>query len=189
MGAHRGRLAQASGFGTDQPYDGGRAMRLFVIVPVVLRALLSMGRVRYVLGTLTLLIAVVASSQEAPKPRLPLVDPFTQDAVLRPIFDGMRSRGLEPLNIHRTIGHAPELYKALRASTSSPTTDASGSHVGLLRRRSIASPPGAGHPSSTNGSAPFSDMRRKWCRWPMWTTRHSPRCNASFRPKRSSSSR
>ena len=105
-------------------------MRLFVTIPVVLRTLLSVGRVRYVLGTLTLLIAVVASSQEAAKPRLPLVDPFTQDPVLRPIFDGMRSRGLEPLNIHRTIGHAPELYKAfaglaiaLRFSGVTPRVD------------------------------------------------------------------
>lgn len=105
-------------------------MRLLVITPIVLRALFSMRCVRHVLGALTLVIAVAASAQEAAKPRLPLVDPFTQDPVLRPIFDGMRSRGLEPLNIHRTIGHAPELYKAfaglataLRFSGVTPRVD------------------------------------------------------------------
>lgn len=105
-------------------------MRLLVTTPVVLRAPFSIRRVRHVLGALTLVIAVAASAQEAAKPRLPLVDPFTQDPVLRPIFDGMRSRGLEPLNIHRTIGHAPELYKAfaglataLRFSGVTPRVD------------------------------------------------------------------
>jgi alkylhydroperoxidase family enzyme len=105
-------------------------MRPFATIPVVLRRPLMMGWVRYGVGTLTLLIAVVASSQETARPRLPLVDPFTQDPVLRPIFDGMRSRGLEPLNIHRTIGHAPELYKAfaglataLRFSGVTPRVD------------------------------------------------------------------
>jgi alkylhydroperoxidase family enzyme len=89
-----------------------------------------MLRIRHMLGTLTLVIAVAASAQEAAKPRLPLVDPHTQDPVLRPIFDGMRARGLEPLNIHRTIGHAPELYKAfaglanaLRFSGATPRVD------------------------------------------------------------------
>ena len=105
-------------------------MRLFVTTFAVLRALFSIGRVRHVLGTLTLVITVAAAAQDATKPRLPLVDPFTQDPVLRPLFDGMRSRGLEPLNIHRTIGHAPELYKAfaglataLRFSGVTPRVD------------------------------------------------------------------
>ena len=89
-----------------------------------------MMRLRRILGTLTLVIAVAASAQEPAPPRLPLVDPHTQDPVLRPIFDGMRARGLEPLNIHRTIGHAPDLYKAfaglataLRFSGVTPRVD------------------------------------------------------------------
>lgn len=45
----------------------------------------------------------------------PLVDADTQDPVLKPIFDGMKARGAGPLHIHRTIGHAPEIYKGFAA--------------------------------------------------------------------------
>ena len=89
-----------------------------------------MRPMRLVLGTLAVVIAVGASAQETAKTRLPLVDPHTQDPVLRPIFDGMRARGLEPLNIHRTLAHAPEVYKAfgglaaaLRHSGVTPRAD------------------------------------------------------------------
>lgn len=45
----------------------------------------------------------------------PMVDPDTNDPILKPIFDAMRAKGAGPLHIHRTIGQAPEVYKGFAA--------------------------------------------------------------------------
>jgi len=61
---------------------------------------------------LTLLAAGAASAQEAPLARIPLVPADTQDPILKPMFDGIRARGGEPLNMHRTVGNAPKIFKS-----------------------------------------------------------------------------
>ena len=45
--------------------------------------------------------------------RVPLVPSNTQDPVIKPIFDGVRARGGEPLNMHRTLANAPMLFKSM----------------------------------------------------------------------------
>ncbi len=60
-------------------------------------------------AALTLLAAGAASAQEA---RIPLVPNDTQDPILKPMFDGIHARGGEPLNMRRTVGNAPKLFKA-----------------------------------------------------------------------------
>jgi len=52
-----------------------------------------------------------AAAQESPA-RIPLVPSDTQDPVLKPMFDTIRSRGGQPLNMHRTIGNAPKVFRA-----------------------------------------------------------------------------
>ncbi|KMO37230.1 hypothetical protein VQ02_13800 [Methylobacterium variabile] len=68
-----------------------------------------------VLGAALALTLASALAQEGKTTTFPLVDPQTDDPVLKPIFDGMRARGAGPLHIHRTIGHAPEIYKGFAA--------------------------------------------------------------------------
>ena len=63
-------------------------------------------------------------------PRVPLIDPDTQDPVIAAIFAAIRAKGGGPLNLHRTIANAPELLGpfldlavALRAAPVSPRMD------------------------------------------------------------------
>jgi len=67
---------------------------------------------RAALTLATLLVALPAEAQQAPAARIPLVPADTQDPVLGPMFKGIRARGGEPLNMHRTIGNAPNVFKA-----------------------------------------------------------------------------
>lgn len=62
-------------------------------------------------------IAVFAGSPGAvlAKPRVPLLAPHTDDAVMGPFFNGLRERGLAPLTIHRATGLSPDIFKALVA--------------------------------------------------------------------------
>jgi alkylhydroperoxidase family enzyme len=60
----------------------------------------------------------------------PLVDRDTNDPILKPMFDAMKAKGAGPLNIHRTIANAPEVYKgfatfatALRQNAESPRAE------------------------------------------------------------------
>ncbi len=48
----------------------------------------------------------------------PLVDWDIDDPIVKPIFDAMKAEGNGPLNIHRTIAHAPEIYRAYTALAS-----------------------------------------------------------------------
>jgi alkylhydroperoxidase family enzyme len=48
----------------------------------------------------------------------PLVDKDTSDPMVKPMFDAMKAKGAGPLNIHRTIANAPEVYKGFAAFAS-----------------------------------------------------------------------
>lgn len=63
-------------------------------------------------------------------PRVPLIDPDTQDPVIAALFAAVRAKGGGPLNLHRTIANAPELLGpfldlalTLRAAPVSPRID------------------------------------------------------------------
>jgi alkanesulfonate monooxygenase SsuD/methylene tetrahydromethanopterin reductase-like flavin-dependent oxidoreductase (luciferase family)/alkylhydroperoxidase family enzyme len=56
---------------------------------------------------------LLSTSTEPPLARVPLVPSDTQDPVIKPIFDGVRARGGEPLNMHRTMANAPMLFKSM----------------------------------------------------------------------------
>jgi alkylhydroperoxidase family enzyme len=60
----------------------------------------------------------------------PMIDADSNDPIVKPIFDAMKAKGAGPLNIHRTIANAPEVYKgfatfasALRQNTESPRAE------------------------------------------------------------------
>ena len=61
---------------------------------------------------LILSIPVIGTAQEQAPARIPLVSSDTDDPVLKPIFDDIKSRGSEPSYMHRTIGNAPEIFRA-----------------------------------------------------------------------------
>jgi alkylhydroperoxidase family enzyme len=74
-------------------------------------------------------VAGVTSDKPADKPiaRIEPVPPNPSDPILTAMFDGIRSRGAEPLNMHRTLGNAPKVFKAyvdlayaLRAAATVP---------------------------------------------------------------------
>jgi alkylhydroperoxidase family enzyme len=62
-----------------------------------------------------LLLAVGAWAQTLDIGTFPLVDRDTNDPIIKPMFDAMKAKGTGPLNIHRTIAHAPEIYKGFVA--------------------------------------------------------------------------
>ncbi len=71
-----------------------------------------------------------AVAQDAPPARLPLVSPDSTDPAVAAAFSSIRARGGEPQNIHRTLAHAPKLFKAqselalaIRASAQVPRVD------------------------------------------------------------------
>lgn len=73
--------------------------------------------------------APVAAQTKAPA-RAPLVPSDTQDPIVGPIFGGIKSRGGEPLNMHRTVANAPKIFKAyvdmaitLRTAAVTPRAD------------------------------------------------------------------
>ncbi len=47
-----------------------------------------------------------------PEARIPLVPSDTQDSAVKPLFDKVRAKGSEPLNIHRLLALSPKLYLA-----------------------------------------------------------------------------
>ena len=76
------------------------------------------------------LAAVPASAQSSPAARVPLVASDTQDPIVGPIFGGIKSRGGEPLNMHRAVANAPKIFKAyvdmaitLRTAAITPRAD------------------------------------------------------------------
>lgn len=64
-----------------------------------------------------LLLSNFALAADSPIARLPAVSDHPSDPVLAKMFDGIRARGGQPLNLHLIQGHAPELAK-LRAETA-----------------------------------------------------------------------
>lgn len=74
--------------------------------------------------------AVPVGAQGSPPARVPLVPSDTQDPIVGPIFGGIKSRGGEPLNMHRTVANAPKIFKAyvdmaitLRTAAITPRAD------------------------------------------------------------------
>lgn len=63
---------------------------------------------------LSLMIAMTSMgyAQEPAPARIPLVPLDTEDPVLKPVFDDIKARGGVPSYMHRTIGNAPEIFKA-----------------------------------------------------------------------------
>jgi alkylhydroperoxidase family enzyme len=62
--------------------------------------------------------------------RVPLVASDTSDPIVGPIFSGIKSRGGEPLNMHRAVANSPKIFKsyvdmalALRAGATTPRVD------------------------------------------------------------------
>jgi alkylhydroperoxidase family enzyme len=68
-----------------------------------------------------------AAAADAPISRLPSVPEHPSDPTLAKMFDGIRARGGQPLNLHLIQGHAPELARvrsefayAIRFKTAMP---------------------------------------------------------------------
>jgi alkylhydroperoxidase family enzyme len=59
-----------------------------------------------------------------PEARIPLVPSDTQDPTVKPMFDNVRSKGSEPLNIHRLLALAPKLYRVNQGMAQSLRYDA-----------------------------------------------------------------
>ncbi|NNE36709.1 MAG: carboxymuconolactone decarboxylase family protein [Gammaproteobacteria bacterium] len=61
---------------------------------------------------LVISLPLIGITDEHAPARIPLVPSDTDDPVLKPIFDDIKSRGGEPSYMHRTIGNAPEIFRA-----------------------------------------------------------------------------
>ena len=86
------------------------------------------------LGALATGVACIAcptaTAQDPAAARVPLVAPDTKDPIVGPIFDAIRSRGGQPLNMHRAVANSPRIFKsyvdmalALRAGATTPRVD------------------------------------------------------------------
>jgi len=81
----------------------------------------------FIAAALALGIAHGAVAQDA---RVGLVPPDTKDPIVGPIFEGIKSRGGQPLNMHRSVANAPKIFKAyvdmaitLRTAATTPRVD------------------------------------------------------------------
>lgn len=79
------------------------------------------------MAALSFSIACSAAAQDA---RVPLVPSDTKDPIVGPIFEGIKSRGGQPLNMHRSVANAPKIFKAyvdmaiaLRTAATTPRVD------------------------------------------------------------------
>lgn len=84
----------------------------------------------YAVGALCAVLALGSAYAQEPPARVPLVPADTQDEILQPAFNAIRARGTEPGNMHRVVGHSPEIFKAylglataLRNSAEVPRAD------------------------------------------------------------------
>jgi alkylhydroperoxidase family enzyme len=59
-----------------------------------------------------LLLPVAGYAQDKPVARIAPMPAHPSDPILGQMFDAIRSRGAEPLNMHLTLGNAPKLFKA-----------------------------------------------------------------------------
>ena len=85
---------------------------------------------RHVFAILALVLCSAAISQETPVARVPLVPSDMKDPIVGPIFDGIRARGGQPLNMHRAVANSPKIFKAyvdmaiaLRTAATTPRVD------------------------------------------------------------------
>lgn len=87
-------------------------------------------RFKVAVGGLLLAVSSAVFAQEAALARVPLVPPDTKDPIVGPIFDGIRSRGGQPLHMHRAVAQSPKIFKAyadmalaLRTAATTPRAD------------------------------------------------------------------
>lgn len=59
-----------------------------------------------IFAALTFCIASAAAAQDG-QARVPLVLSDAEDPIVASIFEGIRSRGGQPLNMHRTVANSP----------------------------------------------------------------------------------
>src|SRR5262249_18090451 len=85
---------------------------------------------RWPIVLVTLLLSVGALAEDKPIARIDPVPPNPTDPTVSALFDAIRSRGGEPLNMHRTLANAPQIFKAyadlaiaLRVSAAVPRKD------------------------------------------------------------------
>jgi len=71
-----------------------------------------------------------ANAEAASMARVPLVASDTKDPIVGPIFDAIRARGGQPLNMHRAVANSPKISKsyvdmalALRSAATTPRAD------------------------------------------------------------------
>ena len=82
------------------------------------------------IATVTCLASVGTQAQDRPPARVPLVPSVTSEPTVGPIFEGIKARGGEPLNMHRAVANAPKIFKAyvdmaitLRTAAITPRAD------------------------------------------------------------------
>ncbi len=87
-------------------------------------------RIAHAVACAALVVGSAAAAEEAPVARVPLVPAETKDPIVGPIFDGIRSRGGQPLNMHRAVANSPKIFKAyvdmaiaLRTAATTPRAD------------------------------------------------------------------
>jgi alkylhydroperoxidase family enzyme len=92
--------------------------------------MLDLGHLRILLAFTAFAIVTPALAQEPRAARVPLVPSDTKDPIVGPIFDAIKSRGGEPLNMHRAVANSPKIFKsyvdmalALRSAATTPRVD------------------------------------------------------------------
>jgi alkylhydroperoxidase family enzyme len=67
---------------------------------------------KWPLVLVALLLPAAGHAQEKPVARITPQPAHPSDPLLGQMFDAIRARGAEPLNMHLTLGNAPKLFKA-----------------------------------------------------------------------------
>jgi alkylhydroperoxidase family enzyme len=90
----------------------------------------DLRHLRILLAFTAFAIVTPALAQEPRAARVPLVPSDTKDPIVGPIFDAIKSRGGEPLNMHRAVANSPKIFKsyvdmalALRSAATTPRVD------------------------------------------------------------------
>jgi alkylhydroperoxidase family enzyme len=88
---------------------------------------MQLQRWQTMIGVALVAFTTTALAQDA---RVPLVASDTKDPIVGPIFDGIKSRGGQPLNMHRAVANSPKIFKAyvdmaitLRTAATTPRVD------------------------------------------------------------------
>jgi alkylhydroperoxidase family enzyme len=88
------------------------------------------NRLRSIIACVALALCSTALAEEATMARVTLVPSDTKDPIVGPIFDAIKARGGQPLNMHRTVANSPRIFKsyvdmaiALRAAVTTPRVD------------------------------------------------------------------